>query len=190
MFFECCLQLNLAANFLAQDFPELVYFLACSPMSYTITRAERSIITTTNEMLPCTASFVDVLLFKPPEFTPYDFPADIIRLRTSNGNQIYATFLQRRDAKITILYSHGNAEDLNTCYWYLRKLSRKLKVNVLAYDYSGYGKSTGEYYRIVPTFEWVDRNSLFSHVALFRDLFQDKQAKIIAMLTSMRHMNI
>jgi hypothetical protein len=95
-------------------------------------------------MIPCTASIVDVLLFKPPDFDEYDFPADVLRLRTDNDNVIHATFVQRQGAKITILYSHGNAEDMNTCYWFLRKLSRKLKVNVLAYDYSGYGGSSGE----------------------------------------------
>lgn len=46
--------------------------------------------------------------------------------------------------KTTILYSHGNASDLGTtiglCVW----LARSLHCNILTYDYSGYGRSTGK----------------------------------------------
>lgn len=43
-----------------------------------------------------------------------------------------------------IIYSHGNAEDLSTCTQFIRELSQSLQVNVLAYDYSGYGLNTAE----------------------------------------------
>ena len=45
---------------------------------------------------------------------------------------------------MTLLYSHGNAEDLNISYGWMRRLSRALNVNVLGYDYTGYGISTGK----------------------------------------------
>ena len=35
--------------------------------------------------------------------------------------------------------SHGNAEDLGIIHSYMVELSKLLYVNVLAYDYSGYG---------------------------------------------------
>lgn len=45
--------------------------------------------------------------------------------------------------KLTILYSHGNAVDLGQMLPIYRDLSRALKVNVMGYDYSGYGCCEG-----------------------------------------------
>lgn len=90
-------------------------------------------------------SIVNRLLFKPPPPVPYLFPSEIIRLRTRYGNEIFSTFIQRPGSTITLLVSHGNAEDLNTSYETLVRLSSLLNVHVIAYDYSGYGNSTGEY---------------------------------------------
>jgi pimeloyl-ACP methyl ester carboxylesterase len=39
----------------------------------------------------------------------------------------------------TIIFSHGNACDIYTMYDYLKKLSETLNVNVVCYDYCGYG---------------------------------------------------
>uniref|UniRef100_A0A7S1VS05 AB hydrolase-1 domain-containing protein n=1 Tax=Grammatophora oceanica TaxID=210454 RepID=A0A7S1VS05_9STRA len=113
---------------------------------------------------------VNTLLFKPPFPTPYDFPARVFRLRTKAGNEISATYLRRKGASVTILFSHGNAEDLNSCYSWMRRLSRELHVNVLGYDYSGYGSSTGEmkedncYADIEAVFNYlVNQKGLFPH---------------------------
>lgn len=43
----------------------------------------------------------------------------------------------------TILYSHGNAEDLGLCLKYLDRLAEICGADVLAYDYPGYGISEG-----------------------------------------------
>jgi pimeloyl-ACP methyl ester carboxylesterase len=50
--------------------------------------------------------------------------------------------------RLTVIFSHGNAEDLSN-YTYYAELSRQLGVDVVAYDYSGYGLSTSrqEYFR-------------------------------------------
>ena len=58
--------------------------------------------------------------------------------------KIAVCFFKRSDARATLLYSHGNAEDLGMIQTRLRKLSRALDVNIMAYDYSGYGQSTGK----------------------------------------------
>lgn len=60
-----------------------------------------------------------------------------------NG-QIYkipAFFIRRRNAKQTLLFSHGNAEDLGMMYNRMKDLAMVLGVNILAYDYTGYGLS-------------------------------------------------
>jgi fermentation-respiration switch protein FrsA (DUF1100 family) len=47
-------------------------------------------------------------------------------------------------ALVTVLYSHGNAEDLIDVQDKLRMLSQELEVNVLGYDYQSYGLTQGE----------------------------------------------
>jgi pimeloyl-ACP methyl ester carboxylesterase len=41
---------------------------------------------------------------------------------------------------VTILFSHGNSEDLRMCAKWLRSLADKSRTRVVAYDYTGYGK--------------------------------------------------
>jgi fermentation-respiration switch protein FrsA (DUF1100 family) len=48
-----------------------------------------------------------------------------------------------RRARYTLLYSHGNAEDIAHSADFFQALSAALKVDVVAYDYCGYGLSTG-----------------------------------------------
>lgn len=48
--------------------------------------------------------------------------------------------------RYTLLYSHGNAEDIGLIASFLTDLARLLQINVLCYDYSGYGVSTSEEY--------------------------------------------
>lgn len=82
------------------------------------------------------------LLFQPP--TPsYTNTPNFFWLFTSLSSKIPA-FLINRDAEYTILFSHGNAEDLGMIYDWFREVSRHLDVNVMAYDYDGYGLSDGE----------------------------------------------
>ncbi len=56
-------------------------------------------------------------------------------------HKIPAFFLLRRGAKLTLLYSHGNAEDLGLMYRRMKDMARVLGCNILAYDYTGYGMS-------------------------------------------------
>lgn len=44
---------------------------------------------------------------------------------------------------MTILYSHGNAEDIGLSFEGLRELAAQADANLLAYDYCGYGLSSG-----------------------------------------------
>jgi hypothetical protein len=89
-------------------------------------------------------SLVNFFLFNPPQHEGYSIrnDIDIIRLKTSKGNDIAATYVDRK-ASVTILFSHGNAEDLNSCCNFMHQLSTLLDVNVMGYDFSGYGGSTG-----------------------------------------------
>ncbi|PON58053.1 Alpha/beta hydrolase fold [Parasponia andersonii] len=69
---------------------------------------------------------------------------DVLRLPTKRGNDVVAVYIKNPSASLTLLYSHGNAADLGQMYELFTELSLHLRVNLLGYDYSGYGKSTGK----------------------------------------------
>lgn len=83
---------------------------------------------------------ISSLLFQPPPPT-YLHPSRHFWLHTSHGSRIPAFFIERPAATVTILFSHGNAEDLGMIYDWFNDLARVLRVNIMAYDYTGYGKS-------------------------------------------------
>mmetsp|Transcript_95652 Transcript_95652/g.270706 ORF Transcript_95652/g.270706 Transcript_95652/m.270706 type:complete len:259 (-) Transcript_95652:174-950(-) len=87
-------------------------------------------------------SAIAKIVFQPPDAT-YTKDPNLIWLHTSEHEVIPAFFIDR-DAKFTLLFSHGNAEDLGMIIQYFREVSHILEVNIFAYEYTGYGMSTGE----------------------------------------------
>lgn len=81
------------------------------------------------------------LVFQPPEST-YVVDKNLIKLHTRTGQTIMAFFVNR-GAPITLLFSHGNAEDIGMIVQSFREVAQLLNVNVFAYEYTGYGQSTG-----------------------------------------------
>ncbi|KAG1334757.1 putative alpha/beta hydrolase domain-containing protein 17B [Cocos nucifera] len=69
---------------------------------------------------------------------------DILRLRTRRGNEIIAVHVRNPRATATLLYSHGNAADVGQMFDLFIELSARLRVNLMGYDYAGYGQSTGK----------------------------------------------
>lgn len=59
-------------------------------------------------------------------------------------SEIIVCYFRHRKAKNTILFPHGNAVDLGRTRFFLLYISWKLRVNVVGYDYSGYGHSSGK----------------------------------------------
>lgn len=82
------------------------------------------------------------MIFVPPPSTYRDSP-QIIKLPTGDGAKISAMWFTNPAARFTILFSHGNAEDLGTVRYDLTEL-RDAGFNVLGYDYRGYGTSEGK----------------------------------------------
>jgi len=81
------------------------------------------------------------LIFQ-PQPSSYKDTKEILKLTTSDGVQISATYLPNPKATYTILYSHGNAEDLGDIQPVLEDL-QKAGFAVFAHDYHGYGTSQG-----------------------------------------------
>lgn len=64
---------------------------------------------------------------------------------STRGNKILCAFVScYPNARFTILFSHGNAVDIGHMCNFFVLLSKQIGCNIFAYDYSGYGKSTGK----------------------------------------------
>lgn len=85
--------------------------------------------------------FADRAIFR-PQSSSYKDTADVIKLKTRDGEQISAKYYENQHASYTILFSHGNAEDIGMIEPFAWRL-RDLDLNVLTYDYQGYGTSSG-----------------------------------------------
>ena len=88
-------------------------------------------------------SLISSLVFQPPEVSYQHAKKHIIWLHTKTGGQIPAFYIDRKSA-VTILFSHGNAEDLGMIYEWFCEFTREVHVNLFAYDYDGYGKASGK----------------------------------------------
>ncbi|CAI0394955.1 unnamed protein product [Linum tenue] len=69
---------------------------------------------------------------------------DVHTLDTKAGNKVVAMFWKHPFARFTMLYSHGNAADLGQMHELFIELRAHLRVNIMCYDYSGYGASSGK----------------------------------------------
>ncbi len=83
--------------------------------------------------------FSDQLIFQ-PQRAGYRDNAEILKLNSSDGARISARYLANPNATFTILFSHGNAEDIGDVEVLLEGL-RSAGFAVFAYDYQGYGTS-------------------------------------------------
>lgn len=112
-------------------------------------------------LLSCLA--LDSFLFEPTKVDEYFRPADMdtawhvrgnvipeslveaVTLTSSGGNRIYGFLAKQasgRDSTATIIYCHGNAENINR-YWGRVELLWEMGFQVFIFDYQGYGKSEG-----------------------------------------------
>src|SRR3954470_11214171 len=99
------------------------------------------------------ALFSDRLIFQPQPATydDQDLSDSVSRLREpgrlmhiiSGGERITAIYLPNSQSKYTLLFSHGNAEDLGDSLAFLQ-MYREAGFSVFSYDYRGYGTSTGK----------------------------------------------
>lgn len=83
----------------------------------------------------------DSMMFQPRP-SSYSDSADIIKLDSADGSMISARFLENPAAAYTIIFSHGNAEDIGDLLGLMEEF-RQEGFSIIAYDYSGYGTSSG-----------------------------------------------
>ena len=83
----------------------------------------------------------DRIIFQ-PHSSSYRDTGRVLKLQTADGVSIAAVHLPNPAARYTILYSHGNGEDLGDLSGLLEEL-RGAGFAVFAFDYRGYGTSGG-----------------------------------------------
>ena len=84
----------------------------------------------------------DHMIFLPPRIG-YKNTENFYKLTTADGETIYALYLPNKKAKYTLLVSHGNAEDIGHLWPFLQEMQSH-GFAVFAYDYHGYGLSSGK----------------------------------------------
>ena len=79
------------------------------------------------------------------EATPQDIGLDYetVQLATADGEQLHGWYVAVPDARATLLFCHGNAGNISHRLESLR-IFHTLGLNVLIFDYRGYGQSTGK----------------------------------------------
>ncbi|XP_061349325.1 uncharacterized protein LOC133294626 isoform X2 [Gastrolobium bilobum] len=112
-------------------------FFPPQPPSYTVVFSDQA-STVAAEVSPPPPPRISI-----PE-VPMKDNVDVLKLRSRRGNEIVAVYVKYHRPTCTMLYSHGNAADLGQMFELFVELSNRLRLNVMGYDYSGYGQSTGK----------------------------------------------
>ncbi|KAK8497137.1 hypothetical protein V6N12_046723 [Hibiscus sabdariffa] len=110
-------------------------FFPPSPPTYQIKKRDNGKLTAVSSSSSSSSTLVSVS----------DDPSlDVLLIDTKLGNKIVGFYLRNPYARLTVLYSHGNAADLGQLHDLFVQLKANLRVNLMGYDYSGYGASTGK----------------------------------------------
>lgn len=115
-------------------------------------------------MIPYAFWCSDQIIFQLRKASYSDDPS-FLKLTTADGAKISALYLPNSHATYTILYSHGNAEDLGDVKSGLENLA-EIGFSVFAYDYHGYGTSQGKpseqnaYLDINATYDYLTQHLL------------------------------
>jgi pimeloyl-ACP methyl ester carboxylesterase len=110
------------------------------------------------------------LLFLNPDAKFDNITGDIVK--TDSNTSIPIICMRYPNAKHTMIFSHGNATDCGAMIMVFAMICSKLKINVVGYDYTGYGPSMfvdnirptekQTYKDIIRAYEWVIEHKLVS----------------------------
>ena len=93
-------------------------------------------------LLALRVGFADRLIFLPPGSSYGEGLEGLVRLESRTGDTIAARWVETPGAELAVLFAHGNAEDVGHGVHHA-DASAGLGVSVLAFDYPGYGLSSG-----------------------------------------------
>ncbi|MDP3277663.1 MAG: alpha/beta hydrolase [Deltaproteobacteria bacterium] len=128
-----------------------------------ITRRLRATLATVLALSVSSCINLDAFFFNPrriatgSDYTLQDYPAnwpanlridlanvERLELRADDGTSVFAAIARQPNATqvATVLYHHGNASNIDG-YWNRVAMLYDMGVNVIAYDYPGYGRTPG-----------------------------------------------
>lgn len=111
---------------------------------FSLKRLVRSMLLIVIIIYVCISVFVyfyaEKIIFQ-PQPSSYQDTNQIIKLDSGDGGKISAIYLNNPSARYTILFSHGNAEDIGSSLPTLESIEA-MGFSVFAYDYRGYGTSS------------------------------------------------
>mmetsp|Transcript_900 Transcript_900/g.1233 ORF Transcript_900/g.1233 Transcript_900/m.1233 type:complete len:91 (-) Transcript_900:774-1046(-) len=82
------------------------------------------------------------LMFQPP-VSRYPMNPEHLYLHSKSGSKLQVMYINR-NAKYTMILSHGNAEDIYVVeQWLKQYFLKQVEVNCIVYEYTGYGESNG-----------------------------------------------
>ena len=84
----------------------------------------------------------DRLIFVPPPSTYDEGLEGLVRFTSDRGDTIAARWVEGEPGRPVVLFAHGNAEDIGLGGWHAERYAES-GVSILAFDYPGYGLSTG-----------------------------------------------
>lgn len=87
--------------------------------------------------------FADRMLFPVPRPSSYDTEFSNLVLELEDGEKIHCLHLQSENPSLSIIYSHGNGEDIGMLEDLLQSW-KEPEWEIIAFDYPGYGLSEGK----------------------------------------------
>ena len=102
----------------------------------------------------------------------------VVMLDTRTKTKVPVIVITHPNAKYTLLYSHGNATDCGAMYPMYAMLADFLKVNVVGYDYTGYGASMEYGKRATERQTYIDIEAVYDY-CLESKLVVDPSKEII-----------
>ncbi len=96
-----------------------------------------------------------------PGLNTLGMPVEEVWMTTSDGVQIHGWYVPHDSAAASLIMAHGNAGNLSHRAYWLASLHAQAPVNLLMFDYRGYGKSAGSpseegcYRDAEATYDWL-----------------------------------
>ena len=117
--------------------------------------------------------FAERIIFPAPPAS-YSDDGDIIYLGLPGGGKAASLWIPAKDSKVCAIYSHGNGEDLGEIRPLLEEYARR-GISVFAYDYPGYGLSSGK-----PSIKGLEESSEAAYRHVSEELgFEDSDIAVV-----------
>lgn len=122
---------------------------------------------------------IDNVLFSPSKYPEGNWTSAQLRyedvyFRSEDGILLHGWLCETQESRGTVLYLHGNAGNIATRVEFLHDVQTKLRLDIFAFDYRGYGRSKGR-----PSVDGAFLDTLAAHKEVCRRLSLDDHELIV-----------